>query len=211
MRKRLVLAVLALVLALGIAIIWSAVAYSQAAKPATCGMGVTAPAGCQMGAAVQRGFGPGMQCGPGGCMMGLDRAVTLTAVQKQNMAAVCEQCCAQKSETAAAVAKKRTELAALLTAASPDKAKIAAKIDEISSLQARSMLDSAEGFLEMRQMLTADQQKALVVNAGMYGAMCACIGCNCPCCASGPVACKSGGGPVAAGRPCCPLTPPAAK
>jgi len=211
MRKRFVLPVLALVLALGIAIIWSAVAYSQAAKPAACGMGVGVPGSCPMGAAGQKAMGPGMQCGPGSCMMGLDKAVALTAEQKQKMAAVCDQCCAEKAETAAEVAKKRAELAGLLTAASPDKAKITAKIDEIAGLQARSMLDSADRFLEMRKMLTADQQKALAANAGMCAAACACADCKCPSCSGGPAACRAGGAPMVSGRACCPFTPPAAK
>lgn len=121
------------------------------------------------------GFGPGMGMGPGACGPGnfpgaWVAALELTPEQIQKMQAMREAHWQEIAPLQNELVSKRLELRSLWLQPNPDQEKILAKQRELSALVAKIQEKATKHRLEMRQILTPEQQTKLGALYGGVGA-----------------------------------------
>ncbi len=125
-------------------------------------------------------FGPKLE--------GLKKALGLTAEQEQKIAAIYKQFMADEAGVIGDMKALRGEYHKLVIGGA-SKAQIADKVDRITALQSKLMLDAADRFAEVRAVLTPAQQKTLADKAAQFCPMLIMGGCRC----AGKCECAAGG------------------
>jgi len=120
------------------------------------------------------GMGPGMGMGSGPCVPGYGpgaaaSALNLTPEQTQKMQALRESHFKETIPLRNEMMSKRLELRTLWSQANPDQEKILAKQKEINALRAQLQEKATKHRLEMRQVLTPEQQAKLGAFSGGFG------------------------------------------
>lgn len=126
------------------------------------------------------GYGPGMGFGPGpgicpapygpGYFLGAWAAnLNLTAEQVQKMQALREAFWKEIAPVQSELVSKRLELRSLWLQPNPDRDKILAKQKEINALREKVQEKAIKHRLEMRQILTPEQQAKLEAAFGWFG------------------------------------------
>jgi Spy/CpxP family protein refolding chaperone len=127
---------------------------------------ILATAGLAMAQDCEKGPGMGMSYGPhsGGARSGghaLWRALNLTPEQAQQMGALRESFFKETLPLRNDLMSKKLELRSLWLQTNPDEEKILAKQKEISALRAQLQEKGTKNRLEMRKVLTPEQQAQL--------------------------------------------------
>lgn len=124
------------------------------------------------------------------CLAELKKTLNLTPEQEQKITASCKQFMTDEAGVFSEMKTRRAEFHKLVVG-SGTKAQIAAKVDQITALQSKLMLDAAERFAEVKKTLTPAQQKTLVETAGKSGLMCLTGDrCGMACCCAAQGCCK---------------------
>ncbi|MBM4331726.1 MAG: periplasmic heavy metal sensor [Deltaproteobacteria bacterium] len=121
-----------------------------------------ATSGLAMAQGWGRGAGKGPGYGPGGCVPGVwAAALNLSTEQVQAMQALRESQFQETIPLRDEMMNKRLELRTLWAQTNPDQEKILAKQREINALRTQLQEKATKHRLEMRQILTAEQQTKL--------------------------------------------------
>lgn len=117
---------------------------------------------------------------------GLKKALNLTPEQDQKISAAIKSFMADEATVMGDLKAKRTELLKMIISGSPTKAQIASKVDGITALHSKLMLDAADRFADAKSILTPAQLKTLAEKADQLGPMCMGMGGSCGMMGSGP-------------------------
>jgi len=126
---------------------------------------LVATSGLAMAQGWGRGEGMGRGHGPGGWAAGLD----LSAEQNQKMQALRESHFKETIPLRNEIMSKRLELRTLWVQTNPDQEKILAKQKEVNALMGQFQEKATKHRLEMRQILTPEQQAKLGAFPGRHG------------------------------------------
>jgi Spy/CpxP family protein refolding chaperone len=121
----------------------------------TLAMALMATVALAQGPGNGRGYGPGMGYGGG---YGYQAIPNLTAEQSAKMQALQQAHLAKIGPLQRALLSKRLELRSLYLAPNPDQATVLAKQKEMLSLQAQMQEEATKYRLEVRKVLTPEQQ-----------------------------------------------------
>jgi Spy/CpxP family protein refolding chaperone len=122
----------------------------------TLALALTAAFAMAQGPGFGRGFGPGYGAG-----YGYPTIPNLTAEQSSRIQALQQAHLAKIGPLQQALLNKRLELRSLWLSPSPDQAAVSAKQKEILNLQAQIQEEATNYRLEVRQVLTPEQQAQL--------------------------------------------------
>jgi Spy/CpxP family protein refolding chaperone len=141
------------------------------AGPKGTGGGMRAGMDCGLGPGMGAGMGPGMGAGMGPGMGGYCRLdqLNLTAEQKTKVQALRDAHWNEVNPIRTELFQKHDELRQLWSKTSPDADAITAKQQEISELQNQLRSKVTQFQLELRKLLTPEQQEKLISSAPGMG------------------------------------------
>ncbi len=114
-----------------------------------------------------------------GAMCDLKKALNLTPEQDQKISTAIKSFMADEATVMGDLKARRAEFHKMIITGRPTKAQVASKVDEITTLQSRLMLDAADRFTEVKSVLTPAQLKSLAENPDQFGPMCLGMGGQC--------------------------------
>gem|GEM_PF-5104839 len=106
----------------------------------------------------------------------LKEALSLTPEQDAKVSAAYKSFMDDQAPVLAELKAKRAEFARMVIEDNPSESLIAAKADEIASLQNGLIREGAKQLLEVKAVLTPEQQKILAEKADLLGPMCMSMG-----------------------------------
>jgi Spy/CpxP family protein refolding chaperone len=119
--------------------------------------------GCGIKGAMGPGMADGPKCGP------MLKTLDLTAEQQKKVDAIHEKLARQMVQAGADLRIAEMDMKQLMSAETPDKAKIDAQVDKVSQLQAGMQKSRIATLFEIRGLLTPEQLKKFSVGPLMGG------------------------------------------